>query len=198
MSFIFRGRELFGVIMAQLQATRKIKETIPMRFVVPQIGSKPTSAARASGWILGAVLGTVAVAPLMAQSSPSGLWGFPSPTDWPMFGQNSANTASNFETAISVHTAPSLATKWKFTTGGDVSARAAVVDGVAYFPDWGGNITAVNAGSGAKIWSKQISSYGLAAGTVARTSPAVANGIVYIGTQYVAPVGSAPQPKTGW
>jgi len=115
-----------------------------------------------------------------------------------MFGQNAANTASIAETAISVHTAPSLKTKWKYTTGGDVSARAAVVNGVAYFPDWGGNITALNANTGAKIWSYQISSYGLAAGTVSRTSPTVANGIVYIGTQYVAPNAKGVQPPTGW
>jgi len=79
-----------------------------------------------------------------------------------------------------------------------VSARAAVVNGVAYFPDWGGNIRAVDAKNGKLIWSHQISDYGLAAGTVSRTSPAVANGILYIGTQYVAPAGSAPQPPTGW
>jgi polyvinyl alcohol dehydrogenase (cytochrome) len=30
-----------------------------------------------------------------------------------------------------------LKPKWIFTTGGDVSARAAVVNGVVYFPDWG-------------------------------------------------------------
>src|SRR5579883_3321317 len=79
----------------------------------------------ASRWLL--VL-TVALGPLMAQ-------------DWPMFGQNPANTANNAtETGISVKTAPSLGLKWTFTTGGDVSARAAVVNGVVYFPDWGGNL----------------------------------------------------------
>ena len=38
-----------------------------------------------------------------------------------------------------------LKSKWIFTTGGDVSARAAVVNNVVYFPDWGGYIWAVYA-----------------------------------------------------
>ena len=63
-------------------------------------------------------------------------------------------------------------------------ARAAVVNGVVYFPDWGGNIWAVNANNGHLVWGHQLSDYGLAAGTVSRTSPAVVDGIVYIGTQY--------------
>jgi len=146
----------------------------------------------------GSELGTlkVGLAVLILQSAPSLL----AQASWPMFGQNPANTAYNSaETTISPSNVSSLKTKWKFTTGGDVSARAAVVNGVVYFPDWGGNMWALNASTGTVIWSHQISDYGLAAGTVSRTSPAVANGIVYIGTQYVAPAtSSSPQPPTGW
>jgi len=121
-------------------------------------------------------------------------------SDWPMFGQNLANSANNAaETAISTTTVSSLKTKWTFTTGGDVSARASVVKGVAYFPDWGGNLWALNANTGELIWSHQLSDYGLAAGTFSRTTPAVANGLLYIGTQYVGPSSpGGPQPPTGW
>jgi polyvinyl alcohol dehydrogenase (cytochrome) len=73
-----------------------------------------------------------------------------------------------------------------------VSARAAVVDGVAYFPDWAGNLWAVNANTGKLIWSHQLSDYGLTPGTVSRTSPAVFFGHLYLGTQYTA------SGKTGW
>jgi polyvinyl alcohol dehydrogenase (cytochrome) len=122
--------------------------------------------------------------------------------DWPMFGQNTANTALNpLETSISAKNAKLLRPNWTFTTGGDVSARAAVVNGAAYFPDWAGNLYAVNANNGKRIWSHQLSDYGLATGTVSRTSPAVVNGVVYIGTQYVPPPPTppnAPQPPTGW
>lgn len=104
---------------------------------------------------------------------------------WPMFGQNLQNTA-----AVSTNSesdASRLATKWIFTTGGDVSARAAVVDGVAYFPDWGGNLWAVNTKNGAKVWGRQLSEYALSGSFTgsynSRTSPAVINGVVYVGTQ---------------
>jgi len=128
-------------------------------------------------WVsLSVLLGLGAVAPLMAGDQPTA-------ADWPMFGQNLQNTASTPDDSISATTAKKLKLKWAFTTGGDVSARAAVVNGVAYFPDWTGHLYAVNANSGAQIWKKPLTDYGLASGTVSRTTPAVVNGKVYIGTQ---------------
>jgi len=106
--------------------------------------------------------------------------------DWPMFGGNLANTANGAaETAISVHNAARLKPKWVVKTTGDVSARAAVVDGKVYFPDWGGTLWAVDAKTGKVVWRRLLSSYGLPAGTVSRTSPTIAkdNGLLYIGTQ---------------
>lgn len=146
--------------------------------------SKTTEAGetpRVRKWILGLALAAIATAPLMAQ-------------DWPMFGQNLNNTASSAAKKISTSNVGSLKPKWTFTTGGDVTARAAVVNSVAYFPDWAGNIYAVNAINGQRIWAHQLSDYGLAAGTVSRTSPAVVGGVVYIGTQY----NGADTNGTGW
>ena len=140
-------------------------------------------------WVLGVVLAavtvlaTATVTPLMADDGNG---------DWPMFGQGLNNNASAGRTSITTGNVGRLAPKWVFTTGGDVSARAAVVGGVAYFPDWGGNLWAVNTDSGKLIWSHQISDYGLAAGTVSRTSPAVVDGLLYIGTQF------NPSGPTGW
>src|SRR5271168_3733971 len=107
--------------------------------------------------------------------------------DWPMFGQNIANSASTLDLSLLPINVSKLEPKWTFTAGGDVSARAAVVLGVAYFPDWGGNLWAVHTQTGQAVWSHQLSDYGLPTGTVARTSPAVVGGIVYVGTQ-----------ETGW
>jgi len=105
-------------------------------------------------------------------------------SEWPMFGQNEQNTASNDEERkISTSNVSRLAPKWVATTGGDVSARAAVVGGAVYFPDFGGNLFALDADTGAVIWQHQLSDYGLPAGTVSRTSPAVQDHTVYIGTQ---------------
>src|SRR5438270_1171426 len=85
---------------------------------------------------------------------------------WPMFGQNAQNTANQSgETAISTANANQLALKWSFTTSGDVSARAAVIGGAVYFPDWGGYLYALNASTGLPIWARQLSDYTQVANT---------------------------------
>jgi len=101
--------------------------------------------------------------------------------DWPMFGQNIHNTAH--ARPGSLKDVARLKPKWTFTAGGEISARAAVVDGRAYFPDWGGNLWAVDTKTGKKVWGHALSDYGLPANTHSRTSPAVDDGVVYIGTQ---------------
>jgi polyvinyl alcohol dehydrogenase (cytochrome) len=114
--------------------------------------------------------------------------------DWPMFGQNLQNTAA--AQTNGAWDVSQLKTKWTFTTGGEVSARAAVVEGIVYFPDWGpvlnaavpsvtGTSTfyALSAETGAVIWSHSLSDYGLPSNTHSRTSPAVVNGTVFVGTQ---------------
>src|SRR5690242_11083503 len=96
---------------------------------------------------------------------------------WPMFGQNFGNTATGLTLSIGPSNVGALTPKWAFTTGGDVSARAAVVDGGVYFPDWGGNFYRLNARSGQAVWAKSIAAsyFGGALGpkVVSRTSPAV-------------------------
>ncbi|MDY0746465.1 PQQ-binding-like beta-propeller repeat protein [Paucibacter sp. R3-3] len=101
--------------------------------------------------------------------------------DWPMFGQNIHNTAQ--ASPGSLKDVAKLKPKWTFTAGGEISARAAIVDGRAYFPDWGGNLWAVDTKTGKKVWGHALSDYGLPANTHSRTSPAVNDGVVYIGTQ---------------
>jgi polyvinyl alcohol dehydrogenase (cytochrome) len=101
-----------------------------------------------------------------------------------MFGRDESNTANqSSERLITTGNVGSLGTKWIFPTQGDVSARAAVVDGVVYFPDWGGYLHAVKASTGTAVWSKPLSAFGLPSPTNARSTPAVVNGTLYIGTQ---------------
>jgi len=92
---------------------------------------KAGTSAPARKWIFGIALATTVT---VLSAAP--------PPDWPMFGQNVSNTASTTSpgNSMSPTTISKLKPKWIFTTGGDVSARAAVVNGVVYFPDWGGNI----------------------------------------------------------
>ncbi len=111
-----------------------------------------------------------------------------SAADWPMFGQNARNTgAAAGETTLSTANVAQLAPKWTYTTAGEVSARAAVVGGVAYVPDWGGVLHAVRTSDGVAVWTANLASYGLTGSFDgnyhSRTSPAVVDGKVYIGTQ---------------
>jgi len=96
--------------------------------------------------------------------------------------------------------------KWAAELGGEISATPAVVDGVAYVPDWGGHLNAVGTATGSIIWQRSIkdlagASYALTEDanpasptyqTViqdpvnpveSRTSPAVSGNTVVIGTQ---------------
>ncbi|MDX6230543.1 MAG: hypothetical protein QOI76_3933 [Frankiales bacterium] len=114
-----------------------------------------------------------------------------SSSSWPMFGQNLNNTASA-STTISSNNINGLKLKWSFTTGGDVSARAAVANGVAYVPDWSGHLYAIKSGSGKLVWSKNILSDYLPgvfspapSKVVSRTSPFLdlSTNTLYVGTQ---------------
>lgn len=123
-------------------------------------------------------LSGLSVVPVTAAGPPTAT------AQWPTFGQNIANTADNAnETTISPSTVATLAPRWRFSTGGDVSARAAVVGQALYVPDWAGNFYKLNADTGALNWSHQLSDYGLPAGTISRTSPALDGSTAYIGTQ---------------
>ena len=54
--------------------------------------------------------------------------------------------------------------QWAAALGGDISATPAVVDGVAYVPDWGGYLSAVDTTTGNVIWQKSVSTLAAAAG----------------------------------
>jgi polyvinyl alcohol dehydrogenase (cytochrome) len=126
----------------------------------------------------------------MAVAAPASFAGNAS-TQWTMFGQNLNNTASAPSTVLSTHNVHSLKPKWAFTTGGDVSARAAVANGVAYFPDWSGHLYAISSGSGKQLWSKNIltdylpSLASRVTKVVSRTSPFLdtSTNTLYLGTQ---------------
>jgi polyvinyl alcohol dehydrogenase (cytochrome) len=93
---------------------------------------------------------------------------------WRIAGQNLNNTWSQpAEHSISPTNVQGLKPKWVFTTGGDVSATPTVDGDAVYFPDWGGNLFAVEKDSGRLIWSRKISDYDGVDGAISRVSPAV-------------------------
>src|SRR6266436_3196473 len=101
---------------------------------------------------------------------------------WRIAGQNLSNTWSQpAEHSISPANVKYLTTKWVFTTGGDVSATPTVDGDAVYFPDWGGNLFAVQKENGRLIWSHKISDYDGVSGAVSRVSPAVDHDQVIIG-----------------
>ena len=103
---------------------------------------------------------------------------------WTSFGQDRQNTRhQGDETKISVATVGSLAKKWEFTTGGDVSATPAVDATAVYFPDWAGNLYKVNRATGTQIWKASIPAITGLPGDKARATPAVTDRLVIVGTQ---------------
>ena len=76
-----------------------------------------------------------------------------------------------------------LTQKWVVTTGGDVSATPAVDNEKVYFPDWAGNLYAVDKATGGVVWQKKISDYTGIPGDKARATPAFTDSTLVIGNQ---------------
>ena len=74
-----------------------------------------------------------------------------------------------------------LAPKWVVALKGDISATPTVVGGVAYVPDWGGYLTAVDTRDGSIIWQRPVTDYVVFGGVVSRTSPAVVGDDLVLG-----------------
>ena len=109
------------------------------------------------------------------------------PFDWSMIGRDIDNTRSQpFRSDITSRTAQHLAAKWIFTTAGDVSATPAVITekhhrvGV-YFPDWGGRLWKLDGATGQVLWSRSIPDYNGIPNSLSRTSPAFADGMIFVG-----------------
>jgi outer membrane protein assembly factor BamB len=102
----------------------------------------------------------------------------PSPADWTQFLRDNMQRWNPYETVLGVGTVESLQLEWKNPVGlyksGSLSASA-VVNGVVYFGSDDGSVYALNANTGATLWSYAT------AGQV-DSSPAVVNGVVYIGS----------------
>jgi len=127
-------------------------------------------------WILIPVAAVVAAIG-MAESNGDELSGL-----WPVAGQNLNNTRSApDEQQISASNASSLAVKWTFTAGSDVSATPTVAGNAVYGTDWAGNVFALNRKTGAQIWSVQVPQIDGVAGAVSRSSPAVHGADVIVG-----------------
>jgi polyvinyl alcohol dehydrogenase (cytochrome) len=103
---------------------------------------------------------------------------------WNSAGGNAQNTRFQAsEMTLRVSNVDELEVKWSFTTGGDVSATPAVDGDTVYFPDWAGNLYAVNKRTGELRWQRSIASYTGIPGDKARATPALAGDTLIIGNQ---------------
>ncbi len=108
---------------------------------------------------------------------------------WSMSGKDITNWRFQpDEVKLRADNVASLAPVWVASLAGDISATPAVVDGAVYVPDWGGNVSKLDAKTGAVIWSRSVATLlGVPSGgfpaAVSRTSPAVANDVVVFGSQ---------------
>ena len=124
----------------------------------------------------------IAVLLFISTLSAQGQWKEHRSAQWRVAGQNLGNTRSQPEEhSIRSSNVSNLSPKWSFTTGGDVSATPTVDGDAVYFPDFGGNLFAVNKDSGALVWSHKISDYVGVDGAFSRVSPAVWGEQVFIG-----------------
>ncbi|HYK36731.1 PQQ-binding-like beta-propeller repeat protein [Alloacidobacterium sp.] len=103
----------------------------------------------------------------------------PSPADWTQFHRDNMQRWNPYETALGVNNVSTLELKWSFDIGNGpfvaISSSPAVVNGVAYIGSGNGNVYALNATTGAKLWS-------FTTGGEVISSPAVTNGVVYFGS----------------
>src|SRR5437868_6676631 len=101
---------------------------------------------------------------------------------WRVAGHDLGNSRSQpAEHDIGAGNVKRLSPRWTFTTESDVSATPTVDGNAVYFPDWGGNLFAVEKKSGRLIWSHKISEYDGVDGAISRVSPAVVGDQVIIG-----------------
>jgi polyvinyl alcohol dehydrogenase (cytochrome) len=103
---------------------------------------------------------------------------------WPSAGQDLNNTRNQSEESkISPANAGNLAVKWKFTPGGDISATPAVDSNTVYIPDWAGNLFALDAKTGAAVWSRKVADITGVPGDLTRTTPAINGNTLIFGNQ---------------
>jgi outer membrane protein assembly factor BamB len=97
-------------------------------------------------------------------------------TNWATFGfKPSGGRWNRYENELEPGTVSGLSLNWYLPTGGNVDSSPAVVNGVVYVGSADDNIYALNAATGAKLWS-------FTTGNSVESSPAVVNGVVYIGS----------------
>ena len=96
-------------------------------------------------------------------------------TNWRQFHRLDMARFNPYENVLNPRTVKRLKLKWKYLTGGWVLSSPAVADGIVYVGSQDGNLYALDARTGAKVWANNTNNY-------VDSSPAVARGVVYVGS----------------
>ncbi len=100
-------------------------------------------------------------------------------TNWAQYRFGPYDTGNNpYENVLTSSNVSTLTLDWSYTTGGRVYSSAAVANGVVYIGSADHRLCALDAMTGAPKWSYTTG------GAIYSSSPAVANGVVYVGTGY--------------
>jgi outer membrane protein assembly factor BamB len=101
----------------------------------------------------------------------------PAPADWTQFLRDNMQRWNPYETILGINNVATLGLKWTYRTNSGLIelSSPAVANGVVYVSSWVNNLYALNASTGAKLWS-------FATGAQVFSSPAVVNGAVYFGS----------------
>jgi polyvinyl alcohol dehydrogenase (cytochrome) len=107
--------------------------------------------------------------------------------DIPFGGYDIQNTRFASDDTVTPDNANGLDLKWNLYVDKGVSATGttAVIGGktIVFFPDWGGNVYAVDVATGQLVWKKSITWYTGSYGSVSRTSIAIYDGNLVLGDQ---------------
>jgi outer membrane protein assembly factor BamB len=131
-------------------------------------------------WLMVALANQTAQAQVSADVSNAATSPAPSPSDWTQFHRDNMQRWNPFETVLGVSNVGTLGLKWQIPLGVPSSdfvleSSPAVANGVVYVGSVEGIVYALNASTGAKLWT-------FATGGDVESSPAVANGVVYVGS----------------
>lgn len=97
-------------------------------------------------------------------------------TNWPKLGEGNHNQSANlYENVLSPSTVSGLDLLWNVTTGNQIYASPAIFNGILYIGSTDGNIYAVNAATGAKVWTASPGGF--------VGSPTVSGALVYVETE---------------
>jgi len=101
-------------------------------------------------------------------------------TNWAEFHFDSCLTGFNpNELILGPATVGNLRLKWSYATGAAVYSSPAVANGVVYVGSTDGNFYALDASTGAELWSFTV---GSSIEDRVYSGPAVANGVVFVGS----------------